>query len=169
MVEGAVAFDLARDVVRVSGPEALAYLQGQLSQDVVALPAGGSALSLLLEPTGKLGLLLRVTRVADDDLLLDTTAGWGDRLTARLQRFRLRTRADIEPVADRRCIAVRGPRAHGWRPKGSRPTGRGCPASTCSGPTPGCPTASSGSGPGRGKPSASRPVSPSSAASWRRA
>ena len=106
-----VAFELDRDVVRVGGPEALSYLQGQLSQDVAALPTGGAAQSLLLEPTGKLGLVLRVTRHGDDDLVLDTAAGWGERLVARLQRFKLRTKADIEAVAGWRCLAVRGEHA----------------------------------------------------------
>ena len=103
-----IARELARDVVRVTGPEATAYLQGQLSQDVEGLAIGASAQSLLLEPTGKLGLVVRVTRQADDDLLLDVPAGWGDALAARLQRFKLRTKADIERVEGWRCVAVRG-------------------------------------------------------------
>ena len=61
---GAVAIE--RDVVHVSGPEAVAYLQGQLSQDVEALGVGDAAWSLLLQPTGKVDAWLRVTRTADD-------------------------------------------------------------------------------------------------------
>ena len=36
---------LARDAVRVSGPDALDFLQGQCSQDLAPLPAGQSAWS----------------------------------------------------------------------------------------------------------------------------
>jgi tRNA-modifying protein YgfZ len=106
------AVDLQRDVVRASGPDAASFLQGQLSQDVDTIAPRTSALSLLLEPQGKLGLLLRVTRLADDDFLLDTDGGWGEPMRSRLERFRLRTKVDLEPLGEWRCVAVRGPKAH---------------------------------------------------------
>jgi len=90
---GAVA--IARDVVHVSGPEALGYLQGQLTQDVEALGVGDAAWSLLLQPNGKVDAWLRVTRIGDDALALDVDAGHGDAVMARLTRFKLRTRADL--------------------------------------------------------------------------
>jgi folate-binding protein YgfZ len=99
-----------RDVVRVGGPEALAYLQGQLSQDVEALTVGASAESLLLSPQGKIDALVRVTRTAADELLVDVDGGYGEAVVARLRRFKLRTKADIEAL-DWRCLALRGPRA----------------------------------------------------------
>ena len=105
------AVELARDVVTVSGPEAAGWLQGQLSQDVEALAAGDAALSLLLEPQGKLVAFLRVTRLADDRFLLDVDTGHGGAVVARLQRFKLRTRAEVEPCEGWRCIALRGPDA----------------------------------------------------------
>jgi anthranilate synthase component 1 len=101
------AVRLDRDVLRVKGPEALSYLQGQLSQDLDALAAGGSAFSLLLEPDGKLGFWLRVARVADDEYVLDIDAGAGAALRARLERFKLRVQAEIEPL-DWNCVAYRG-------------------------------------------------------------
>ena len=93
---GLVALD--RDVVAVSGPDAATFLQGQLSQDVQGLAAGAGAPSFLLEPTGKVGVWLHVTKVADDSFLLDVDAGFGEQVVARLQRFKLRTKADIEPA-----------------------------------------------------------------------
>jgi folate-binding protein YgfZ len=98
-----------RDVVRVAGPEAVAYLQGQLSQDVEALTAGASAESLLLSPQGKIDALVRVTRTGDDELVIDVDGGYGEAVVARLRRFKLRTKADIEAL-DWRCLALRGPR-----------------------------------------------------------
>jgi folate-binding protein YgfZ len=106
--EGAVAFWLPRDVVRVSGPDAIGYLQGQLSQDIGAIAVGGSAWSLVLQPQGKVDAFVRVTRIGTDDCLLDTDGGFGAALVQRLTRFKLRTKADIE-VLDWRCLAVRGP------------------------------------------------------------
>jgi folate-binding protein YgfZ len=102
---------LARDFVQVAGPEAEAYLQGQLSQDVAAIATGSSAWSFLLQPQGKVDALVRVVRHAPDRFTLDVDAGFGDAVLARLHRFRLRTKADIEAL-DWRCLAVRGPRAH---------------------------------------------------------
>ena len=106
---------LPRDFVRVHGPDAVDFLQGQLSQDVAALPVGGSAWSFLLQPQGKVEALLRVTRTADDELVLDTDAGWGEAVMARLNRFKLRVKADIEPLPWR-CLAVRGVAVEGSVP-----------------------------------------------------
>jgi folate-binding protein YgfZ len=103
---------LPRDFLRVAGPDALAFLDGQLSQDVKALAVGAGVDSLLLQPNGKVVALVRVTRQSDEDFVLDTDAGAGDAVMARLERFKLRTKATTEPLTDWRCLAVRGPRAH---------------------------------------------------------
>lgn len=100
-------FDRPRDAVTVVGADAETYLHGQISQDVKALAAAGTpAWTFVLEPNGKLGLLARIRRV-DAGFLLDTDPGWGDALIARLRRFRIRVKADIEPAAVR-FIALRG-------------------------------------------------------------
>ncbi len=98
---------LARDVVGVTGPDATSYLQGQCSQDVAGLEVGGTADALLLSPQGKVEVFLRVTRV-DDGFILDTDEGFGPEIIARLLRFRLRVKVDIDPL-DWVCAAVRGP------------------------------------------------------------
>jgi folate-binding protein YgfZ len=103
---GAVLLD--RDVVRVAGPEATSYLQGQLSQDVAALAVGDSTCSLVLQPQGKIDVWARVTCVADDEFVLDTDGGFGAALVSRLARFKLRVKADIGAL-DWACVAVRGP------------------------------------------------------------
>ncbi len=110
--------DLARDVVRVVGPDATSFLQGQLSQDVAVLATGASAWSLLLAPQGKVVTLLRVTREADDSWLIDTDGGWGEAMVERLQRFKLRVKCDLEPLTWR-CVALRGPKAHDVASDGS--------------------------------------------------
>jgi tRNA-modifying protein YgfZ len=102
--------ELARDAVSVRGPAAVEFLQGQLSQDVAALPVGGSAESLVLQPQGRVDAYVRVWRRAEDEVVLDVDGGHGEALLARLDRFRLRVAADLEPVPWR-CLALRGPRA----------------------------------------------------------
>ena len=103
--------DLERDVVAVRGPDAPSYLQGQLSQDVEALANGESALSLILEPQGRVDALVRVTRKGPDEYVLDVDAGSGSDVIARLRRFKLRTKVEIEAVEGWRTVAVRGPHA----------------------------------------------------------
>jgi tRNA-modifying protein YgfZ len=101
------ALRLERDVVRATGPDARSYLQGQLSQDVDALDVGGSAFSLLLQPQGKVDAFLRVTRVGDDDFVLDVDGGWGASVMTRLRRFLLRVDLQLAAV-DWKVVAVRG-------------------------------------------------------------
>ncbi len=103
---------LTRDAVVVVGPDASAYLQGQLSQDVDALGAGGSAWSWLLAPQGKVDALVRVTRTGADRLVVDTDAGWGEAVLDRLTRFKLRTRVELG-ASRLRVLALRGGPAPG--------------------------------------------------------
>ncbi|GAC1542896.1 MAG: glycine cleavage T C-terminal barrel domain-containing protein [Acidimicrobiales bacterium] len=110
LVNGVAAVRLERDVIRISGPDALSYLQGQLSQDVAALVPGASAWSLVLQPQGKVDAWIRVTRAGDDAFLCDLDAGFGEALGARLTRFKLRVKADIE-MLEWECVALRGPGA----------------------------------------------------------
>ena len=98
---------IERDVIRAHGPDTMTFLQGQLSQDV-DMAVGESRWSLLLEPTGKVTAWLRVTRAGDDELILDTDGGWGPAVIERLQRFKLRTKCELEPVDGWRYLAVRG-------------------------------------------------------------
>lgn len=106
------------DVVRrnclwVRGADAGTYLHSQLSNDIAALSPGESCQSFVLEPTGKINAVLRVTRltritptdseVSDDaDLepetyLLDTDATGDDfsQMVRRLERFKIRVKADF--------------------------------------------------------------------------
>lgn len=99
--------DSPRDSILVSGADAEKYLQSQLSQDLRPMQPGDSAWSFVLAPTGKVESLVRVARRDDATFLLDTDAGHGDALIARLTRFRIRVAVDFVEV-DRRIVAVRG-------------------------------------------------------------
>lgn len=87
---------MSRDTIRVEGPDAAVYLQGQISQDVDAIGVGETAWSLVLQPNGKLASWFRIHRVAEQEFLLDTDEGHGSGLVARLERFKLRTDATID-------------------------------------------------------------------------
>ncbi len=104
---GVGVFWLGRDIFSVRGDDAESYLQGQLSQDVVALGIGATADSLLLQPDGKLTALLRITRIDGHEFVLDTDAGFGDSMVARLKKFMLRSKVEIERLPWR-SLALRG-------------------------------------------------------------
>jgi tRNA-modifying protein YgfZ len=92
----------ARDRVVVEGPDASTYLQSQISQDVTDLAVGAQRWTLVLDPSGKVVCLARVSRTDDGRFELDTDAGYGDVLAARLARFKIRVDAEISTVpADR--------------------------------------------------------------------
>jgi folate-binding protein YgfZ len=105
---GAGAFRPGREVLAVRGPDAETYLQGQLSQDIAALAVGASTESLLLEPDGKLSALVRVTRTDGQGFVLDVDRGYGDAVVARLRRFLLRSKVELELLPDWRDLSLRG-------------------------------------------------------------
>lgn len=83
----------ARDVVVVEGPDALGYLHSQVSQDLHGMADGERRWTFVLAPTGKVESLARVTKASDERYELDTDAGWGDALLARIDRFKIRVQA----------------------------------------------------------------------------
>jgi len=85
-----------REVVRVSGPDALTYLQGQVSQDLQPMAVGDRRWTFLLQPTGKVEVLARVRRTDEETFVFDVDGGFGDELVARLNRFKIRVAAEVE-------------------------------------------------------------------------
>jgi folate-binding protein YgfZ len=93
--------EAARDHVIVEGPDALTYLHSQVAQDLRELAVGDAAWTFVLDPTGKVEALARVTRRSDDGFDFDVDAGYGEALAARLNRFKIRVDAElrVEPAA----------------------------------------------------------------------
>ena len=95
------------DACRVTGRDAASYLHSQASNDVSSLTIGSARQVFFLDPTGKVVSLARVTRLADQEFLLDLDRGGLDELLARLRRFMIRVDVNIEPV-DLTCVCYRG-------------------------------------------------------------
>ena len=123
-----------RDVVVVEGPDALTYLHSQVSQDLRPLAVGAHTWTFVLEPTGKVAGFARVARVADERFELDTDAGFGDSLLARIDRFKIRVRADtslVRAASDARARDEAQRIALGWPALGSELVpGESIPAAT---------------------------------------
>jgi folate-binding protein YgfZ len=86
----------ARDRVTVTGPDAMTYLQSQIAQEIRQQAVGDSQWTLVLEPTGKIEALARIARTGDESFVLDTDAGFGAALEKRLERFKIRVKAELE-------------------------------------------------------------------------
>lgn len=113
----------ARDRVTVSGADAQSYLQSQIAQEIRDLPVGAARWTLILDPTGKIDVIARIQRTGDDVFVLDTDAGFGEAMLARVNRFKIRvdaeTRLDLaaEPAAGLEQELARI--AAGWPKMGS--------------------------------------------------
>ncbi len=104
-----VGYEEPIDVVRVSGPDALSYLQGQVSQDLGALEPGGAVETLVLSPQGKLDGYAWVVRLSEDEAVLISAIGFGEALYDRLVRFKIRVKAELVLEAWERAV-LRGPK-----------------------------------------------------------
>jgi folate-binding protein YgfZ len=96
-----------RSFVAVRGPEAAAYLNRMVSNEVEALAVGESCEALLLTPKARIVAPLRGWRRADDDFLLLTEPDVGDRLARELVRARFAAKCEIA-VEEHRSILVIG-------------------------------------------------------------
>ncbi len=109
ITRGVGAVHSERDIVRVFGVDAEKFLQTQVTQDVTALAPGECRWTFLLEPKGRVEAFLRVWgRHGDSEILLDTEKGSGQKVMDRLNRFRIRTKVELETFRWD-CVSLRGP------------------------------------------------------------
>ncbi len=86
-----------REFVGVRGPDAAAYLQAMVSNDVEALLVGAACEALLLTPKARVIAPLVVLRRGADDFLLLTEVGLGERVRETLMRSWFAAKCEIEP------------------------------------------------------------------------
>jgi folate-binding protein YgfZ len=86
-----------RSFVRVAGPEAEAYLNRMVSNDVAALGPGEACQALLLTAKARVIAPLVVLRRGHEDFLLLTEPELAERVQSELRRFRFAAKAEIEP------------------------------------------------------------------------
>ena len=95
----------SRAYVRVQGPDAVAYLNRMLSNDV---PEEGSVDALLLTAKARVIAPVLVWRRGDDDVLLLTEPELGEALRAQLTRMRFAAKCEIEPEAHVSTVVLGG-------------------------------------------------------------
>ncbi|HUG75385.1 MAG TPA: glycine cleavage T C-terminal barrel domain-containing protein [Acidimicrobiia bacterium] len=95
LVEGCAAIEGSRHLVWVRGSDAVAFLDGQVSQDIAGMEPGAVARSFLLEPRGKIVALMWVLR-GESEVGLVIDAGRSAAVVDALDRFRFRVNATLE-------------------------------------------------------------------------
>ena len=88
---------LDRAFLRASGPDAVAYLQSMVTNDVEAVEPGGGTYALLLTPKARVISDLEVFRV-DGDLVLACPPQAVDDVVETLVRARFRKKVAFDPV-----------------------------------------------------------------------
>jgi hypothetical protein len=97
-------------LLEARGPDAEAFLQGQLSNDVRRVSAQQAQLSSYNSPKGRLLAVLHVLR-AEDAFLLELHASLLEATLKRLRMYVLRSKVTLAAGADRAVLGVAGPDA----------------------------------------------------------
>ncbi|HEX4732183.1 MAG TPA: glycine cleavage T C-terminal barrel domain-containing protein [Solirubrobacterales bacterium] len=101
-----------RGAIDVSGPDGAEYLQGQVTNDVEALEVGEGQYAALLDRKGHMQTDLRVLRVGDEAILLDTEAATKDAALRHLTMYSVgRDVQVLDASAERAFVSLIGPRA----------------------------------------------------------
>jgi tRNA-modifying protein YgfZ len=101
-----------RGKLLVKGPDALEYLQGQLTNDLEPLAPGDGCYAALLDRKGHMQGDMRVLRLHEDDVWLDTEAEATGRVARHLQMYSVGREVEIENASDAWAIvSLIGPAA----------------------------------------------------------
>jgi folate-binding protein YgfZ len=94
-------------VLRLDGPDAASFLQGQVTHDTGLLVDGRTLLAACNTPQGRVVALPRLRQHGDSVLAL-LPAELVEPLAARLRRFVLRAKVRLEPATDLVAVALAG-------------------------------------------------------------
>ena len=104
IAETAQAFELAElGVLRVHGPDAVRFLQGQLSQDIERL-ASGARLAGLHNPQGRVIAVLRLAQTEPHEILAVLPQELLTAVIERLRRFVLRAKVSLSDASTLWCV-----------------------------------------------------------------
>jgi tRNA-modifying protein YgfZ len=103
----------ARGMLAVRGPDAVEFLQGQLTNDVEALDRDSGCYSALLDRKGHMQADMRMLRLSDHDLWLDTEPEAFGAVERHLRMYSIGRDVEIEDVSEEwALLSVIGPAAH---------------------------------------------------------
>jgi folate-binding protein YgfZ len=101
-----------RGKLLLTGAEAAEYLQGQLTNDIEALEPGEGCYAALLDRKGHMQADMRVLRLADDEVWVDTEAEALPAARRHLQMYKVGREVEVEDVSEARALlSLIGPRS----------------------------------------------------------
>ena len=101
-----------RGAIAVLGPDGAEYLQGQLTNDVEALAVGEGQYAALLDRKGHMQSDMRVLRLDEDEVWIDTEPGATDAVVRHLAIYKIGREVEIAQPGDEVAIlSLLGPAA----------------------------------------------------------
>jgi tRNA-modifying protein YgfZ len=89
-----------RGMLLIKGPDAVDYLQGQLTNDIEALEPSSGCYAALLDRKGHMQGDMRVLRLHEEDVWLDTEAEAAGRVLRHLQMYSVGRDVELEDASD---------------------------------------------------------------------
>lgn len=89
-----------RAVWELRGPDAVRYLNGQVTNDVARLSAGHTLRAFVTDPKGHLQAELRIVRRPGESLLVEAPRELRESLAARLTRYLVADEVEVTDVSD---------------------------------------------------------------------
>jgi len=86
-------------LIKISGPDSVDFLQGQLTQDVSLLEDEGSLLAAWCNPKGRVIVIMHLLAMGDTTGLV-VPVSMADKIVQRLTMYRLRSKVDISVAGD---------------------------------------------------------------------
>jgi tRNA-modifying protein YgfZ len=110
--EGAGLLDRSeRATLEVRGADAAEFLQGQVTNDVVALEPGQGCYAAVLNPKGRVLADLRILHVAPERFLLDTEATAAEAVLRDLRMYKIGRQVEVADTPQRAILSLIGPRS----------------------------------------------------------
>jgi len=101
-----------RGKLLLKGGEAAEYLQGQLTNDIEALAPGEGCYAALLDRKGHMQADMRVLRVADDEIWVDTETEALPAARRHLEMYKVGREVEVEDLTEARALlSLIGPRS----------------------------------------------------------
>ena len=108
-IDGCAVFDASdRELLRVTGSEAVSFVQGMVTNDVAALAVGSSCYAALLTVKGSMVGDARILR-READLVIDTGPGRGATVKAFLEKYLISEDAEILEAPELAVVGLVGP------------------------------------------------------------
>ena len=99
-----------RQQLRVTGPDAVSFVQGMVTNDVAALAVGQSCYAALLTVKGAMVGDARILR-RENDLVIDTGPGRGATVKAFLEKYLISEDSEVHDAPELAVISLVGPTA----------------------------------------------------------